>query len=828
MHHPKFAVAILGTLILSSSVFAQDIVLHDVETTASDVSTIFKGKDYDVVVTGASWDSDLLSAGLTSGTYTTSVNGEVQATGEVNIDLNDPPDEVPVGSIKVSSGGTKTVSVDWTFGTSGTPAANSTAMPADVSGSTSREYQAFGAGASLVPLIVILLLAVCTGIVELSLTTGIFVGACMVSGNIKDGFKLTLEKYILEALADVGHGYVYLFTLFLAGLVAIMEKSGGIKGLTVQLARIARTPRTGLLAAFFSGCLIFFDDYANCLVIGQTMLPILDSLGVSREKLAYVVDATAAPIASLVPVSSWVGFEVGLIQEELDRIVALGWDLGSIKASGYGVFLESIKYRYYPIFMLFLQILLIITARDFGFMLTAERKTQVYGRTDGGKGRAKATEKLSSGNAPKEFTPAKMYNMLIPVALLIFFIFYLLVQSGKSGDPDETFQDYIMNSDSYVALLFGTMATALCTAILYLIQYVNDDRITLIPPVGGWFNRYLRRDRSAEYPKALMNVKELVESFLFGMTKIFPALIVLTLAWAAGSMMGDVGTDRLFSSWIVGGVDPTTLPTLSFIISLLIATALGSSWGTMAILFPLITIPTFEASGGDPGIFYGTVAGILSGSVAGDHISPISDTTVLSSLAAQCDLFRHVMTQAPYVAVVVLWSILVGTLPVGRGRYSTGVGIFLGFVFTLLTVFLLAVPVISSTGRFDPFQELMMRFDKRSGLHLLKKHTALCHARGGPVSKGEEVRPEDIPEGGYRQSVLGRMQGAMRSSMAGRRSTTVQLNKNTLSAIQEEKANAAGMEDVDLDEESGGSSDPKDVPEAFVEEDNAEDKADFP
>ena len=188
MHLPEFAVAILGTLILSSSVLAQDIVLHDVETTASDVSTIFKGKDYDVVVTGASWDSDLLSAGLTSGTYTTSVNGEVQATGEVNIDPNDPPDEVPVGSIKVSSGGTKTVSVEWAFAP---PPPNSTAMPADVSGSTSRDYQAFGAGASLVPLIVILLLAVCTGIVELSLTTGIFVGACIVAGNVKDGFKVS-------------------------------------------------------------------------------------------------------------------------------------------------------------------------------------------------------------------------------------------------------------------------------------------------------------------------------------------------------------------------------------------------------------------------------------------------------------------------------------------------------------------------------------------------------------------------------------------------------------------------------------------------------------
>mgnify|MGYP006965264767 CR=1 FL=1 len=126
-----------------------------------------------------------------------------------------------------------------------------------------------------------------------------------------------------------------------------------------------------------------------------------------------------------------------------------------------------------------------------------------------------------------------------------------------------------------------------------------------------------------------------------------------------------------------------------------------------------------------------------------------------------------------------------------------------------------------------------MRFDKRSGLHLLKKHTALCHARGGPVSKGEEVRPEDIPEGGYRQSVLGRMQGAMRSSMTGRRSTTVQLNKNALAAIEEEKVNAAGMEEYNLDEESAGEGesnsggDPKNVPEAFVEEDADADKADF-
>lgn len=141
----------------------------------------------------------------------------------------------------------------------------------------------------------------------------------------------------------------------------------------------------------------------------------------------------------------------------------------------------------------------------------------------------------------------------------------------------------------------------------------------------------------------------------------------------------------------------------------------------------------------------GTVAGVLSGSVAGDHVSPISDTTVLSSLAAQCDLFRHVMTQAPSVVIVVFCSILAGTLPVGHGIWSTGVGISLGFFCIFLVNLLVAVPVISSTGRFDPFQELMMRFNRRPDLHVLKKHTMLCYARGEPISKEELKDGEEFP-----------------------------------------------------------------------------------
>ena len=188
MHPPKIIVAILGALSLLSSAFAQEmsIALHDAETSTSDVKTIFKDKVYDVVLTGHPWSSDMLNAGWTSATYVTYVNGSFEATGKVIIDPYDVPSELPVGKIKVSSWGTKTVSVEWFF-----VADPNTADSGLSTASASRDYQAFSAGASLIPLAVILCLAICTGIVELSLTTGIFVGACMLAGNIKDGFKVS-------------------------------------------------------------------------------------------------------------------------------------------------------------------------------------------------------------------------------------------------------------------------------------------------------------------------------------------------------------------------------------------------------------------------------------------------------------------------------------------------------------------------------------------------------------------------------------------------------------------------------------------------------------
>jgi Na+/H+ antiporter NhaC len=435
--------------------------------------------------------------------------------------------------------------------------------------------------------------------VELSLFSAILVGACMVAGNIKDGFKSTLDTYLLNAISDVGHVYVVLFTLFLSGMVGMMQRSGGMSGFTKDVATIATSPRLGQFACFAVGCFIFFDDYANVLLAGETMRPLLDMLFISREKLAFIVDATAAPIASISPVSSWVGFEVGLIQEQIDRIVALeGTSDLSIKTSGFGVFLQSIKYRYYPIFMIVLIIFLIYTGRDFGPMLVAERKTRVYKRTDGGEGKGKASELEGKGeNNPRKDTPEASWNLVIPVFLLIFFTFFLLVKTGEIDDVDQNLMDKIEASDSYTALLWGTMAAAICSVIFYLIQIVQDGEFVIPSPQNlDVFMRLLPfRNANAEDPKprSIMSVSDSSESFLFGMGRIFPALIVLTLAWAAGAIMVAVGADRLFSRWITGGIAPEALPTLAFLISLFTALATGTFKQSLILWNCRVVIITF-------------------------------------------------------------------------------------------------------------------------------------------------------------------------------------------------------------------------------------------
>jgi len=507
----------------------------------------------------------------------------------------------------------------------------------------------------------------------------------------------------------------------------------------------AKSPRLGQLACLSVGILVFFDDYANCLLAGKTLRPLLDTLFVSREKLSFIVDATAAPIASISPVSSWVGFEIGLIQDEIDRIIELmGTDDIGIKTEGMAVFLQTIKYRYYPIFMLFLMVALISTQRDFSTMLIAERKTQVYKRTDGGES---ASEKKSGDggdfggdNDPRKDTPHASWNMLIPVAILLFFIFFLLIRSGDDGSGEQTIFEKIESSDSYVALLWGTFATAIVTGMFYMIQIVRDNDFIFPDGSAIWEALTTSKKTIEDSSRArfLMGVGDNIEAFLVGFSRVFPALIVLVLAWACGSVMVHVGADRLFAKWILGGIAPESLPTLSFLISLFMALATGTSWGTMTILFPLLLVPTYIASDGDETIFYAVTAGILSGSVAGDHMSPISDTTVLSSLACDCELLPHVGTQAPYVFVVTLISVVLGTLPIGYVGWPSIIGVLLGLGLIGAFTFFVCKPIVSETGKFDLLTELYMMATKSEELMTLQADTIKAY-------NGETVEAPEAP-----------------------------------------------------------------------------------
>lgn len=727
------------------------IMLTDAATGIEDIDAIHNGRPFNVVA-NLDWTEQIYDVDSTNSLlWWTYVSDVLVDKGSVDLtESRALPSSIEAGTtITVDSSGSHNVKVEIMLD----------ALVAD----DNRDYVSFAAGASFVPLVMVIVFAATTKMVELSLGMGIFTGSCMVVGTLTGGFRTMLDVYLLDALADKDHGYVFLFILFMAGLVGLIEKSGGLSGITVALRKYVNSSRSAQAASFFAGIIIFFDDYANTLVAGASMRPLTDACIVSREKLAFIVDATAAPIASIVPISSWVGFEISLIQAELDKILANDPN-PEIATTGFAVFLETIKYRYYCIFMLMFMPLMIIAGRDFGPMLIAERLTKVYGRTDGGPGAALAADgqKIKSHNAPRPDTPCRWWNMAFPIVALVGYIFYLLVWTGQqAGVGGESFIELIEISNAYQALLWGTMAAALTALLFYFIQDKKDGRI-IFCNVKGYINKTKRffdrhrgmcrrgggeeegtmvalEEEEVEHARVLIDYRDAMSSFLIGMEKIFGALVALTLAWATGAIMQAVGLNRFFGEILTNeALDYRILPTLTFIIAILIAFSTGTSWGTMTIMFPLVLVPSYQASDGDPVIFYGVTAGILAGAVAGDHASPISDTTILASMASECQILQHVRTQAPYALMVSVWSVLVGTLPSGRGTFANWVSILLGFFVMLFHVVATSESAINKTGRYDIFTEIYLRCTKdKEFLLKLKEDTVRAYDTGEPVPLAE-------------------------------------------------------------------------------------------
>ena len=488
---------------------------------------------------------------------------------------------------------------------------------------------------SIIPPLLAILMALIFRQVIVSLIFGVYIGAVFIYNyNPLTALLRLIDKYIISAVSDTSHIQIIVFTLLFGGVIGLISKSGGTRGIANVITRFAKNRKSTMISSWLAGLVIFFDDYANTLIVGNLMRPVTDRMKISREKLAFIVDATAAPVASVFIISSWIGFEVGLIQDGLKMI---GSD-----ADGYSTFLATIPYRFYPIAMLFFVFIISYFQRDFGPMFKAERRAQIEGKVSNrADSNQKSLDEFSEifGNEEK----AKWYNGIIPIFIIIFGTIIGLIYTGINSLQEQGFTNYgmreiISNSDSYLALLWSSFTACIVSAIMILSQKI-------------------------------MSLSETIDAWFIGIRSMLLAIIILTLAWSIGAITVEMKTADYIISLIGGDISPHYLPVLIFIIAAITSFATGTSWGTMAIMMPIV-IPLAHSVAGlnnlipadSTIILYGVISSVLAGSVFGDHCSPISDTTILSSIASGCNHVDHVRTQLPYALVVAFVCILLGDI----------------------------------------------------------------------------------------------------------------------------------------------------------------------
>lgn len=505
---------------------------------------------------------------------------------------------------------------------------------------------------SIIPPLIAIMIALLIREVYSALFAGIWVGAgiiyfykgASIFVAIFQGLLAILDTYILQSLNNSGHLSIILFSMIIAATVSLISKNGGMKGVVNRLSRFATSPRSGSLVTWAMGIVIFFDDYANTLVVGNTMRPLADKLRISREKLSYIIDSTAAPVASVAFVTTWIGAELSYIQDGINSL--------DLNESAYGVFFNSLAYSYYPFFTLAFVFILIWKRVDYGPMLKAEKNARNTIETETLSSDAKISRDIMEEVTAKEGIPARSFNAIIPILVIIFGTLIALLYTGWNQDVwnstdigfFEKLSDTIGNADSYIALLWASLGSMIVAVILTISQ-------------------------------RLLNLTEAVESIIQGFKTMLPAVMILTLAWSVALITEHMHTADFISGILIdASVSPYLIPVITFIIAALVSFSTGSSWGTMAILYPLI-LPSgwllAENSGLDYdttlSIFHNIAAAVLTGSVLGDHCSPISDTTILSSLASSCPHIEHVRTQLPYALTTGAVAIFLGTIPASYG-----------------------------------------------------------------------------------------------------------------------------------------------------------------
>ena len=501
---------------------------------------------------------------------------------------------------------------------------------------------------TLIPPIVAIVLAFITKNVVISLFIGVLSGGFILNltgfnvfGALTQAF-LDFINRALNSLSDPWNAGIVMQVLVIGGVINLVAKMGGAKAIAEALAKKAKTAKSAQLITWFLGICVFFDDYANSLIVGPIMRPVADKMKISRERLAFIIDATAAPIAGLAIISTWIGLEVSLISEGFESI--------GVEASGFGVFLQTIPYRFYNILILAFIVITIITLREFGPM----RKAEISARKlkDLTNEEIAVTSSHMDELEPKEGVKLSIWNAIVPIGALIISAIVAFYYSGYSsimaGD-DIAIKAIVTNSPlSFKAILEVFAASDASIALLQ--SAIFSTVVAIVMAV--W--------------KKIFTISEAIEVWIDGMKGLIITAVILILAWSLGSVIKELGAAEYLVEALNGAIPAFLLPSLIFILGAIISFSTGSAYGTMSILMPL-AIPLAYKINPEMSFVIVSTSAVLTGAIFGDHCSPISDTTILSSMGAGCNHIDHVKTQMWYALFVAAITILFGYIPAGFG-----------------------------------------------------------------------------------------------------------------------------------------------------------------
>lgn len=509
---------------------------------------------------------------------------------------------------------------------------------------------------SLLPPLVAIALCFITKRVLASLFIGVWVGATILVGwNPIGGVTKTLS-YIVENAADSWNATILLFDFVVGGLIGLIYLSGGAQAFVKSVTKKVKTARDGQVAAWLFGLVIFFDDYSNTAVVGNAFRAVSDKLRISREKFSYIVDSTAAPVASIALISTWIGYEVGLIGDAIEGT--------SVAMAPYTIVLYSIPYRFYSIFAIILVLAIALSGRDYGPMLKAEYRARTTGKVF-----ADGATPLSGGSELKvlEGIPQRTVNMVVPIVVLVVVSIFGMWWTG-GGTSAESFTAAISDADAMTALLWGAMFAVIIAIIMYKVQGIGT-------------------------------LADMMDAFIDGAKMMLLANLILLSAWSIGSVAGEMGTAPYVVEAVRGIISPLILPMIIFLICNVISFATGTSWGTMAITMP-IAVPLALSLGVPLPL---AISAVLTGSVMGDHCSPISDTTIMSSMFSGSDHMDHVKTQIPY-AFTASGVAMLAYLAAGTGM-SVALILPLGIVLVGILLYLFSAISAKSAGISLPLAE---------------------------------------------------------------------------------------------------------------------------